>query len=76
MLTNKIEVVRCEDCVYFIGNDITNVGHCTMWNMGVVNRGYCYRGETESANEEQCVSCGVAIPEGRQICPQCEGRFT
>lgn len=24
-----------------------------------------------SQNEETCVVCGVAIPEGRQVCPNC-----
>ena len=24
--------------------------------------------------EEQCVVCGRVIPEGRQICPECEAR--
>ena len=23
-------------------------------------------------NEERCVSCGEIIPEGRQVCPNCE----
>ena len=22
--------------------------------------------------EDKCVSCGAVIPEGRQVCPQCE----
>ena len=48
---NKIEVTRCKDCVYFIGSDISNVGHCSMWNKGVVNNGYCYRAETEMPEE-------------------------
>jgi hypothetical protein len=49
---NKVEVIRCKDCVYFIGSDISNVGHCSMWNKGVVNNGYCYRAETEELEEE------------------------
>ena len=24
-------------------------------------------------NDERCVCCGVIIPEGRQVCPQCSG---
>jgi hypothetical protein len=24
-------------------------------------------------SEETCVSCGETIPEGRQVCPGCEG---
>ena len=76
MLENKVEVTLCSDCVYFIGSSISNVGHCTMWNQGVVNDGYCYRAEVEAVNENLCVSCGETIPEGRQICPLCEGRFT
>lgn len=23
---------------------------------------------------DRCVCCGEIIPEGRQVCPQCEGR--
>lgn len=76
MSENKIEVTFCKDCIYFIGNDISNVGHCSMWNKGVVNKGYCYRAETEAFNENQCVSCGATIPEGRQVCPRCERRYT
>lgn len=26
----------------------------------------------QSAGENQCVCCGISIPEGRQICPDCE----
>ena len=26
------------------------------------------------SNAEHCVCCGATVPEGRQICPQCEGR--
>ena len=25
-----------------------------------------------SENENRCVCCGEVIPEGRQLCPQCE----
>ena len=75
-MLEKIDVTRCKDCVYFVANSISNVGHCTMWNQGVMDDGYCYRAETEILDEEQCICCGAAIPEGRQICPQCEGRFT
>ena len=25
-------------------------------------------------NEETCIICGSPIPEGRQVCPQCEKR--
>jgi hypothetical protein len=76
MSENKIEVTRCKDCIYFIGSDISNVGHCSMWNKGVVNTGFCYRAETEAAADDQCICCVVTIPEGRQVCPQCERRYT
>lgn len=23
--------------------------------------------------EEKCICCGEVIPEGRQVCPKCEG---
>lgn len=26
------------------------------------------------SNDNTCVSCGAAIPEGRQVCPDCEHR--
>lgn len=25
------------------------------------------------ADADRCVCCGEIIPEGRQVCPQCEG---
>ena len=28
-----------------------------------------------SSNEERCVACGETIPEGRQVCPMCEGEY-
>lgn len=28
----------------------------------------------QQAGENQCVCCGTSIPEGRQICPDCERR--
>lgn len=41
---------------------------------------YCYRcgqaldwGDTMS-DTDRCVCCGEIIPEGRQVCPRCEGR--
>lgn len=29
--------------------------------------------EQAGKNAERCVFCGVVIPEGRQVCPNCEG---
>lgn len=26
-------------------------------------------------NAETCIICGAVIPEGRQVCPQCEAKF-
>ena len=26
-------------------------------------------------NEDRCVCCGAVVPEGRQVCPQCQGEF-
>jgi len=26
-------------------------------------------------SEDRCVCCGAIIPEGRQVCPQCQGEF-
>ena len=38
---------------------------------------YCGSDNIEDWDEENvdtCVSCGVPIPEGRQVCPDCEHR--
>ncbi len=36
---------------------------------------FCDASEAECAsNEEKCVACGASIPEGRQVCSECEGR--
>ena len=29
----------------------------------------------EKFNEEVCVVCGAPVPEGRQICPNCEEKY-
>jgi hypothetical protein len=37
---------------------------------------FCDKSEAEAecaSNEEKCVACGETIPEGRQVCPNCEG---
>ena len=37
---------------------------------------YCGSDDVEDWDEENvdaCVSCGAPIPEGRQVCPDCEG---
>lgn len=26
-------------------------------------------------NENRCVCCGEIIPEGRMVCPKCQGQF-
>lgn len=75
-MLEKIDVTRCQNCVYFIANTTSNVGHCTMWNQGVMDNGFCYRGEVVPIDENECISCGAIVPEGRLICPLCEGRFT
>lgn len=50
---------------------------CT-WNHAC--KGGCYWVEddlcsecVEQQNINTCVSCGEVIPEGRQVCPGCEG---
>ena len=48
----KIEVIQCKDCIYFIGSEYSNVGHCTMWNKGTSKEGYCHRAEKEPVEEE------------------------
>ena len=40
-----------------------------------VNNQHLHYGELVALldkNSEHCICCGVAIPEGRQVCPQCE----
>ena len=40
-----------------------------------VNKKYLHYGDVVhlvESNAEHCVCCGATIPEGRQICPQCE----
>lgn len=49
---NLIEVTRCKDCIFYIGSEHSNVGHCSMWNKGTSNEGYCHRAETEMPEEE------------------------
>ena len=49
---NLVEVIRCKDCVYFIGSEYSNVGHCSMWNKSSSKEGYCHRAETEPVEEE------------------------
>lgn len=48
----KIDVTNCKDCVYFIGSDFSNVGHCSMWNKATSKDGYCHRVETEVIEDE------------------------
>ena len=48
----KIDVTNCKDCVFFIGSDLSNVGHCSMWNKSTSQTGYCYRAETEVQDDE------------------------
>lgn len=49
----KTEVTECKDCVYFIGSDYSNVGHCSMWNKSSIKDGYCYHGTTEVPEEDE-----------------------
>ncbi len=40
-----------------------------------VNGKYLHYGDMVNlidSNSERCVCCGATIPEGRQVCPQCE----
>lgn len=48
----KVEVTNCKDCIFFIANENSNVGHCSMWNKTSLNIGYCYRAETEVPEDE------------------------
>ena len=48
----KIDVTNCKDCVFFIGSDLSNVGHCSMWNKSTSQAGYCHRAETEVSEDE------------------------
>ena len=33
----------------------------------------CARLEATRDNADRCVCCGEIVPEGRQVCPRCEG---
>ena len=49
---NLIEVTRCEQCIFYIGSEYSNTGHCSMWNKASVKNGYCHRAETEVTDDE------------------------
>lgn len=49
---DKVEVVRCKNCIFFVGSEYSNVGHCSMWNKATIKDGYCYHGETESVEDK------------------------
>lgn len=49
---NLIEVTRCEQCVFYIGSEYSNTGHCSMWNKSTIKAGYCHRAETEEPEDE------------------------
>lgn len=49
---NIIEVTRCKDCIFYIGSDFSNVGHCSMWNRSTIKDGYCHLAETEVPEDE------------------------
>ena len=49
---NIVEVTRCKNCIYFIGSEYSNVGHCSMWNKSTGQAGYCHRAETEEVQDE------------------------
>lgn len=48
----KIDATNCKDCVFFIGSEYSNTGHCSMWNKGTIKDGYCHRAETEVLEDE------------------------
>lgn len=48
----KIDVTPCKECIYFIGSDYSNTGHCSMWNKPCIKEGYCYHAETEVPEDE------------------------
>ena len=39
----------------------------------MVNAGRLWIGVILMPDADRCVCCGEIIPEGRQVCPQCEG---
>ena len=49
---NLIEVIRCKNCVFFVGSEYSNVGQCCMWNKSSSKEGYCHRAETEPAEDK------------------------
>jgi hypothetical protein len=49
----KIDVTNCKDCIFFIGSEYSNAGHCSMWNKSTTKQGYCHRAETEVLEENE-----------------------
>ena len=49
---SELNIIHCKECVFFIGSEYSNTGHCSMWNKGTSNIGYCHRAETEEVQDE------------------------
>ena len=75
-------VVRCGDCVHALKSNKCNpdsrlcdLNYYSGGGRKIVNLdGYCHLGRRKCGeNADRCVCCGEVIPEGRQVCPACEG---
>ena len=73
---------RCGDCVHALKSNKCNpdsrlcdLNYYSGGGRKIVNLdGYCHLGRRKRGeNADRCVCCGDVIPEGRQVCPACEG---
>ena len=77
-----VPMVRCGDCVHALKSNKCNsdsrlcdLNYYSGGGRKIVNLdGYCHLGRRKRGeNADRCVCCGEIIPEGRQVCPKCEG---
>lgn len=43
-----------------------------MFVLGLVSQKNKLPKEKQNMNDNRCICCGAAIPEGRMVCPSCE----
>lgn len=55
----KSGILNCTDCRYFLGCECFSGLSCIDFTLKL-------------NVHEKCVVCGEIIPEGRQVCPNCE----
>lgn len=74
--TNSPKIDKCKaECAFFCGGDM---GHCIpRMGKAVADRMEALLAERAQTveNAERCVFCGAIIPEGRQVCFNCEKKL-